>query len=138
MDDVVARHQTDPDQSAADVLDTLSLEVWETEFPMIDICLRETIRLVVPGAMFRKNTSGSDIPIGSSGEVIPNGAFASYLLDNMHMNSDFYPDPLKFNPGRYLDNSVEATKQPHVYLGWGSGRHPCSRNLLSIHLFLCR
>jgi cytochrome P450 len=130
VDGVVARRQTSPNQTATDVLDTLPLDAWEAEFPMIDMCLRESIRLVAPGNMFRKNTSGRDIPIGKSGEVTPDGAFASYLLDNMHMNSDLYPDPLKYNPGRYLVKDTVATEEPHSYSGRGSGRHPCSKNSL--------
>ncbi|KAM0426838.1 hypothetical protein ACHAQK_012274 [Fusarium lateritium] len=124
VDGVVGRHRTSPDQSPADVLDTLSLEEWETEFPIIGMCLRESIRLVVPGTMFRKNTSGSDIPIGTTGQVIPNGAFVSYLLDNMHMNSNIYPEPMKYDPGRYSPD-VDGNKEQHSFLGWGSGRHPC-------------
>lgn len=125
VDSVISRHRKSTEQSAADVLDTLTLEEWENEFPVIDICLRESIRIVVPGCMFRKNTSGSDIPIGDTGEVIPHGSFASYLLDNMHMNPEVYPDPLKYEPGRHLDASAQGKKEPHLFLGWGTGRHPC-------------
>lgn len=72
----VERHRTGPAQEPADVLAGLSLEDWEAEFPLIDMCFRETIRLVMTGCAFRKNNSGRDVEIGASGEVIPNGAFA--------------------------------------------------------------
>jgi cytochrome P450 len=125
VDAAVAKHRTSPDQSPAEVLGTLTIDEWESEFPLIDLCLRDTIRLNSPGTGFRKNTSGQDIPIGSTGEVIPNGSFAAYLIDATHLNPDIYTDPMKFDPGRYLDGRNEDKKVPHGYLGWGAGRHPC-------------
>ncbi|KAI0593285.1 cytochrome P450 6A1 [Biscogniauxia sp. FL1348] len=125
IDGVVARHRRSAAQSAADVLDTLPIDAWETEFPLIDLCLRESIRLSMPGAAFRKNISGHDIPIGSTGEVIPNGAFAAFLVDDVMLNSEWYTDPTRFDPGRYLEDRAEDKKVPHAYVGWGSGRHPC-------------
>lgn len=126
VDHVVARHGADDGgQSAADVLDTLDIEAWETEFPIIDLCLRETIRLQLTGAAFRKNTSGANVPIGDRGEVIPPGAYAVYSIDDVHMNPDVYADPGRWDPGRYLPERAEDKKTPVAYLGWGYGRHPC-------------
>ncbi|KXJ96447.1 cytochrome P450 6A1 [Microdochium bolleyi] len=126
VDGVVAKRRKTPQQSAADVLDTLSIEDWEAEFPMADLCLRESIRFALPGASFRKNLSGRDIEIGGSGgQVIPNGAFATYLLEDVHFNPDVYSDMNTFDPSRYLEDRAEDKKAAHAYLGWGSGRHPC-------------
>ena len=93
---------------------------------MLGLCLRETLRVQLPGTMFRKNATDSDIPIGSSGEVIPPGAFAAYAVADTHLDSYLYPDPFRFNPGRYLD-SESTPSGPHTYLGWGSGRHACGK-----------
>ncbi|KAI0402355.1 cytochrome P450 6A1 [Xylaria palmicola] len=124
VDGVVARHRTSPSQSRADVLGTLTVEAWEGEFPLIDLALRETIRLTLPGATFRKNASGRDIPIGDSGEVVPNGAYVIYLLEDSLLG-DWYTDKLRWNPSRYFEENAEDKKVPHGYMGWGSGRHPC-------------
>ncbi|KAI1201856.1 cytochrome P450 6A1 [Nemania serpens] len=124
VDGVAARHRTSPSQSLADVLGTLTIEEWEGEFPLIDLALRETIRFCLPGATFRKNMSGRDVPIGESGEVIPNGAFAIYLVEDS-LFGDWYTDKLKWNPSRYFEENAEDRKVPHAYMGWGSGRHPC-------------
>ncbi|KAI0799377.1 cytochrome P450 6A1 [Xylaria sp. FL0064] len=124
VDGVVAKHRTSPSQSCADVLGTLTIEEWESEFPLIDLALRETIRFCLPGATFRKNNSGHDIPIGESGEVIPNGAYAIYLVEDS-MFGDWYTDKLKWNPSRYFEENAEDKKVAHGYMGWGSGRHPC-------------
>ncbi|KAI5920084.1 cytochrome P450 6A1 [Camillea tinctor] len=125
VDGVVARHRRSAAQSAADVLDTLTIDEWESEFPLVDLCLRESIRLSMAGTAFRKNMSGHDIPIGSTGEVIPNGAFAAYLIDDVMMSSDLYTDPTHFDPGRFLEDRAEDKKILHGYIGWGTGRHPC-------------
>jgi cytochrome P450 len=130
VDGVVAKYRTNPGQSPADVLDTLTLDAWENDFPLIDLCLRESIRLGIPGTSFRKNSTGADLPIGKTGEVIPKGAFAVYLVDDMHVNAEIYTDPLTFDPGRYLPDRAEDKKQPHAFLGWGSGRHPCCKFFL--------
>ncbi|KAI0878743.1 cytochrome P450 6A1 [Hypoxylon argillaceum] len=124
VDGVIARHRAGPSQSRADVLDGLTIEEWEAEFPLIDLALRETIRFCLPGATFRKNMSGHDIPIGESGEVIPDGAFAIFLVEDS-MFGDWYSDKWKWNPSRYFEENAEDKKVPHAYMGWGSGRHPC-------------
>ncbi|KAH6656578.1 cytochrome P450 6A1 [Truncatella angustata] len=125
IDAAIARHRTSASQSRYDVLDTLSLDAWESEFGLIDLSLRESIRLGIPGSSFRKNTTGADIPIGKTGGVVPDGAFATYLLDDVHMDPAIYSEPMRFDPGRYMPDRAEDKKIPHSYLGWGSGRHPC-------------
>lgn len=131
VDRAVAKHRQSPAQSPSDILDTLTLEDWESEFSIIYVCLREAIRLAMPGALFRKNTSGRDIAIGDTGEVIPDGSFATYLMDEVHMNPSFYPDPQRFDPSRYLDDgdiNASEKKEPHTFVGWGSGLHPCRKH----------
>jgi hypothetical protein len=76
VDEAVARHRTSPNQSPVDVLDTLTIDDWESDFKLIDLCLRESIRIGIPGTSFRKNVSSTDVPIGTSGEVVPAGAYA--------------------------------------------------------------
>jgi sterol 14-demethylase len=142
IDGAVAKHRTSAVQCPSDILDTLTLEEWEAEFPVVDACLREAIRVAMPGAVFRKNTSGSDIAIGKSktgaAAVIPSGSYATYLTDDVHMDPAIYPDPHTFNPGRYLrvhhngDSAAAAgprkkEEEPHSYVGWGSGLHPCRK-----------
>ncbi|KAI0203162.1 cytochrome P450 6A1 [Astrocystis sublimbata] len=124
VDGVIAKHRSAPSQSRADVLGSLTIEEWEGEFPLIDLALRETIRFCLPGATFRKNTSGKDIPIGTSGEVIPDGAYAIYLIEDS-LFGDWYTEKWKWNPSRYFEENAEDKKTPHAYMGWGSGRHPC-------------
>lgn len=76
VDGVLAKYRQSPDEPVADVIARLPMEAWESEFPLIDMALRETIRLDNQGVSIRKNISGKDVQIGNTGQVIPNNAFA--------------------------------------------------------------
>lgn len=131
VDAVMSKHRSHPSQSSNDILSSLSLQDWESEFPVLYCCLQETLRITSTGTFFRKNASGADIPIGDSGTVVPNDSYTAYLPDNVHMDPEHYPSPLTFNPGRYCRPEHTEEKQPHVFLGWGSGRHYCGKSNLS-------
>lgn len=68
----------DVNSSLTDRLAKVPLEGWENGFPTIELCLRESIRLQLPGTAFRKNVSGKEIRINDK-EVIPPGSFAVRL-----------------------------------------------------------
>ncbi|KAH8685239.1 cytochrome P450 [Ilyonectria robusta] len=125
VDAVITKHRRDDDEQPVDVFQRLTIEEWETEFPLIELGLRDSIRLNMLGVGMRKNLSGKDIPLGETGEVIPNNAFAVYLMDHTHLDENTYPDPMKWDPGRYLPERAEDQKSQHAYLGWGVGLHPC-------------
>ncbi|KAI0860526.1 cytochrome P450 [Xylaria cubensis] len=142
IDFTISKHRTCLDQRRDDVLNTMSLQIWESSFPTLYACLQETLRITSTGTFFRKNVSGCDIPIGDAGEVIPNGSYAAYLPDHVHMNFCIYPEPLRFDPARFLDPEYLNDQEPHSFVGWGSGRHLCAGmriakleiNVIIVHL----
>jgi sterol 14-demethylase len=77
VDRATANHRASAGQSASDVLDTLTLDDWEYEFPILRNSLRGAVRVALAGALFRRNTSGGDIAIGETGEVVPDGSYAT-------------------------------------------------------------
>ncbi|CAE6426353.1 unnamed protein product [Rhizoctonia solani] len=93
---------------------------WEHEMPVLEVCLRETIRLIFSGALLRRVVNG-DVQVG--GKKVPNGSFLVYGTGETHSNPDIYPNPSKFDPSRY--SSGQDKSQSHAFLGWGVGRHPC-------------
>ncbi|KAI6381024.1 hypothetical protein MCOR25_001325 [Pyricularia grisea] len=119
VDAVVAKYRTSPSQAPVDVIRNLNLEQWENELASVRLCLRETIRLHSTGSVFRRNISGQDVSLGSSGEIVPKGSYVVYSVDDMHMNKEHYPEPARWDPARY-----EGGNDP-PYMGWGLGRHPC-------------
>lgn len=132
---VVDKHVPDRSLSLADRLSFLSFDAWESDFTVIEACLRETIRITTPGSVFRRNTTGEPIQINDK-EVIPPGFFATYAVADIHLDESVYPDPMKFDPGRYVNaDGTEATRyqgindpnspKNYTFVGWGVSRHPC-------------
>lgn len=72
---LLAKHKKLDHEMAVDLLPRVTLEEWETALPVLEICLRETIRLKVNGTCVRKNLSGVDVPIPGTKEVVPPNAF---------------------------------------------------------------
>jgi sterol 14-demethylase len=76
VDAAVAKHRISEHQTPADVLQTLSIDAWESEFPSLDLGVQDSIRLNLMGASMRQNISGKDIVLGDTGVIIPKNAFA--------------------------------------------------------------
>ncbi|RFU80822.1 cytochrome p450 6a1 [Trichoderma arundinaceum] len=137
VDAAVAKHRTSDDQTPVDVLQSLTLEDWEAEFPFLDLGVRESIRLNLMGASIRQNTSGKDIVLGDTGVVVPKDAFAVYHVADIHLNDSVYTDPMRWDPGRYLPEREEDKKDQHGYIGWGTGLHPClGMRIAKLELFV--
>ncbi|CBY02103.1 similar to cytochrome P450 [Plenodomus lingam JN3] len=120
-----AKHARNPNAPLYNQLDDIPLDAWENEFPVIDLCLRDSIRLNLLGTALRRNISGKPIPTGTGDEVIPPGAFVTYATGDIHLNPTVYPDPHKWDPSRYLPGRSEDKAKDHAFVGWGAGRHPC-------------
>lgn len=120
---------TDPNATMVEKLASVPLEAWESEFPTIEVCLRECIRLTATGATFRRNISGHDIQVGD--EIVPKDAYVAYPFNDTHQDPSIYPNPTKWDPDRYSEDRAEDKKKQYAYLGWGVGRHPCCK-LLSL------
>ncbi|KAH8742415.1 cytochrome P450 [Diaporthe sp. PMI_573] len=120
-------------RTAERVLASLTLQGWESEFPIIGNCLRETLRLCLPGTVFRRNVSGADVPIGDSGEVIPQGAYVAYAISDVCEDPRLYPNTHVFDPSRWSTRSAvdrhagdgEGAPTSDTYLGFGAGRYLC-------------
>lgn len=142
IDDMMDKYSPDRSESLTQRFERIPIEAWETELPLLDYCLRDSIRLQLGGTMYRRNVSGYDVKIGN--EVIPNGAFAvsspicifrspilmrklrqAYQISDIHLDPEVYPEPLKWDPGRHLPERAEEKKKPNAFVGWGSGKHPC-------------
>ncbi|KAJ7848485.1 cytochrome P450 [Mycena olivaceomarginata] len=95
------------------------LEAWETELPVLDAILDETIRLTLTGALIRRNTGNDFVFEGNN--IIRNGDFLTYPLSDQHLNPEHFPNPHEFNPLHHL--GVDTTGK---FWGFGGGRHPCA------------
>lgn len=123
---VADRYCPDASLPLKDRLMQVPIEAWEGEFPTIDICLKESIRLQMPGTAFRRNITDHAIPLNKNGtEVIPPGAYVALAAADIHLNPQIYSDPDEWDPARYLPERAEDKKQLYTWMGWGLARHPC-------------
>ncbi|KAK8022707.1 cytochrome p450 6a1 [Apiospora rasikravindrae] len=125
INSVVYKHRASDNEPLLDVFHRLSVRDWETQFPVLQAAITESIRFTMAGAVVRKNISGQDLKIGDTGRVIPNGSLAVHATADTHMNEEIYHNPLKWDPSRFTKDVPEGSDVPHGYLGWGSGNHPC-------------
>lgn len=123
---VANRYCADTSLPLRDRLMQVPIEAWETEFPNIDLCLKECIRLISCGTFFRQNTSNGPIPLNKAGtEVVPQNAYAAVAFAEIHRDSAVYKDATTWDPARYLPDRAEDKSKPYAWIGWGVGRHPC-------------
>ncbi|KAL1302876.1 hypothetical protein AAFC00_003204 [Neodothiora populina] len=122
VESVAAKYDADDSKPLYERLSSVPAEAWESEFKVLELCLRDSIRIQMVGAAFRKNISGKPVKVGDT--LVPDGSCAMYHTGNVHLDPEIYPEPLRWNPGRYLDQPENKGK-PHTFIGWGVGRHPC-------------
>lgn len=94
-------------------LDRLPLEAWEQMSDSLDLCYKEMIRMWVAFPMGRFNDTPNAIPIPGTDEVIPSGSFACYNTVDVHYNANLYPDPMKWDPERWLEGRKEAENETY-------------------------
>ena len=122
IQDLISRHFNGPlSATLYEKLVTVPLSAWEDELPTLEACTRESQRIVLSGLTLRR--SGHETKIGE--QVVRRGDFLAYSLADVHLNPEYYPEPHKYDPGRWLrPDPVPNTVYP--FLGWGAGRHPCA------------
>lgn len=91
---VLSKH-SDPgsNSSLLSKLSSIPPEIWEEEMPVLDLCLRETIRLVYSAVLFRRNMGPS---VHLHGQCIDSGDFIAYPPTDTHHDPRLFPDPLKW------------------------------------------
>ncbi|KAM3515172.1 hypothetical protein MY11210_001184 [Beauveria gryllotalpidicola] len=125
VDAFIALNRRTAAESVLDILQRVPYHDWDTQLPVIHVCLRETLRLNLFGPAFRKNLSDEDLTIPGTDQVVPKKAFAFYAMDDVHLNESIYPNALQWEPARHLPGREEGANKPHEFVAWGSGLHPC-------------
>ena len=124
IQDLLSRHLGDslPSATLSEKLGVIPVSAWEDELPILEACTRESQRISITGATLRRNIRG-EMKIGE--QVVKRGDFLAYSLGDVHLNPEYYPDPYKYDPGRWL-RPDPLPNAVYTYLGWGVGRHPCT------------
>ena len=122
--DLLSRHLSDTLSSAtlSEEFGAVPVSAWEDELPIFEACIRESQRIAFANVALRRNVR-EDIQIG--GKVVKRGDFLAYSPASVHLNPKYYPEPYKYDPGRWLrPDPVPDVIYP--FLGWGAGRHTCT------------
>ncbi|MCZ4351950.1 cytochrome P450 [Roseovarius aestuarii] len=87
----------------------------------IEAVLSEAMRLYPPiYAMQRKATQDTEI----AGFHVPKGSGVAIMPYITHRHSEFWPDPTRFNPDRFV-NRVETAQNRYAYFPFGAGPRIC-------------
>ncbi|KAJ7754512.1 cytochrome P450 [Mycena metata] len=95
----------------------IPLEIWESQTPVLDAIIRETLRVAQPHTAMRRNL-GPEVYIND--KLIPSGAYVVYPFSDVHLDPEIYAEPWRFDPSR-----KEASKVDLPYVGWGVGKTTC-------------
>ena len=123
IQDLLSRYLGDsPPATLHERLGAIPISAWEDELPILEACIRESQRISMSSVALRRNLR-EEIKI--CGRVVKQGDFLAYPMDEVHLNLEYYPEPHKYDPGRWLrpDSIPDAA---YTFLGWGAGRHTCT------------
>ncbi|XP_046735162.1 cytochrome P450 4C1-like isoform X3 [Diprion similis] len=83
--------------------------------------IKETMRLFpIAATLSRKVTEDFDV-----GEyTLPKGSIIGIDIIHMHRSQEFWPDPLTFDPDRFLPQEI-AKRHPYVYVPFSAGPRNC-------------
>lgn len=105
------------------------VEAWDGEFTSAGLAqltythsvIQETLRLHVP-VSFLTRQAEADTELG--GYRIPAGSEILFSLTALHRHPGIFPDPLRFDPGRWLpENVTEEARE--AFMPFGVGKHRC-------------
>ena len=102
-------------------LASIQVSAWEEEMPILELIIRETLRISITGLTFRRNVL-EDLTF--SGGLVKPGDFVAYSVADVHLNPEIYSRPNDFDPNRYAPGREEDKKGTFSYLGWGAGAFP--------------
>ncbi|XP_037094480.1 cytochrome P450 3A9-like [Pollicipes pollicipes] len=111
VDDVLAKHGGQMTYDA--VLDMTYL----------DRVLSETLRLYAPATRLERECT-KDYTLPGTNVHLPKGTLVHIPVLSLHRDPDHYPDPLRFDPDRFLPEEKEK-RHPCAYLPFGQGPRNC-------------
>jgi sterol 14-demethylase len=115
-------------RSVVDELDVLYADGSSVSFqalrsiPVLESVLKETLRLHPPLILLLR-VAKEDIQLGDF--LIPAGMMVGATPRVSNRIAEDFPDPERFDPGRYLDARQEDLLNRWTWIPFGAGRHRC-------------
>jgi cytochrome P450 len=91
--------------------------------PYLDAVLKETLRLYAPLPASEPRSMPIDTTI--DGYLIPAGTVVSMSPYTLHRNPDVFPEPLNFNPERWLGQCGDLAEMKKWFWAFSSGGRMC-------------
>jgi cytochrome P450 len=94
-----------------------------TRLPYLEAVFAESLRLH-SGALPLARLATTDYKLGDTGITIKAGQQIEIPIYAMHLSEQYFPDPYKFDPGRFMPENKHNIK-PYTYLPFGAGPRNC-------------
>lgn len=99
------------------------------KLPLLERFIKESLRIYPPAANVRTRVAAYDTEL--DGYRVPKGTHISLHVYSIHHNPEFWPNPEKFDPDRFLpENSKD--RHPFAYLPFSMLGHNCIGNNFSL------
>ncbi|KAL5385758.1 hypothetical protein DPSP01_004541 [Paraphaeosphaeria sporulosa] len=104
------------------------------QVPYLAACVKEGLRM---SCQFRRSARvAPHTELHYKEWVIPKNTAVAMAIYNMHYDSDVFPDPFAFKPGRWLGD-IDPRMNRH-FAPWGKGSRDCpGKNLASAEMYVC-
>ncbi|KAI8500277.1 cytochrome P450 2 sub U member 1 [Branchiostoma belcheri] len=106
-----------------------------SQLPYVNACLLEVMRLrpIIPLSVPHATTETVKV----EEYQIPKETQILLNLHSLHMDPAYWPDPDRFDPGRFLDSEGNVINKPESFMPFGGGRRVClGEQLARMELFL--
>ena len=94
-----------------------------SEMTHLDRVISETLRLYPPAFNLERQAS-KEYTLPGTNVTLPRGTLVHMPLYALHRDPEHFPDPLKFDPDRFLPEEKEK-RHPCAYMPFGSGPRNC-------------
>lgn len=91
-------------------------------FKYVEMAIKETLRLFPIGPIIVRKING-DVKL-QSGKILPENSSAVLTILHLHRNPKYWPNPLKFDPNRFLPENV-SKRNSYWYLPFSGGPRNC-------------
>ncbi|XP_034662325.1 probable cytochrome P450 6d4 [Drosophila subobscura] len=119
--ELLERLQNEVDETLAKNDGQISYDTLQ-KMEFLELCVQETLRKY-PGLPLLNRECTQDYTVPDTNHVIPKGTPVVISLYGIHHDAEYFPDPEKYDPDRYLDENRNFN--PTAFMPFGEGPRMC-------------